>query len=226
MTSPPVSRISKSEISTHHLVTPTARICVAAIILMTGAGISAVFWKMPSDHEMHALCQAEMIDKNLAATPLPSESIAMLSPEERGQMVLPELNIAPATDDGSGKYANVHPPQASWETVPQNLEPMRPIVEEKPFDVEPVSRDFQTSPAPVSTIEKSDEMLSKFHFAGNIRADFDEQTEPESPADPFPGTAIFTSTLQQLQPIELSSLTPLLPLRESDLLPFSELVTQ
>jgi hypothetical protein len=216
------------------------------IIMISGTGISAVFWKMPNAHEMHALYHVEMIDKDLAATPLPSESMAMLTPEERGEMVIPALDITPAMDGGSGKYTQAYPLPASLaarnfphsqdneeeavfiQVTPQTLEPMRPILEEKPVAIEPVTRVFQPKPTSVSTTERSDEMLSMFHFAGNSRADFEERTEPESPANPFPvpESSISTPALEPLKPIELSGLSPLVPLRDSDLLPLSELIMQ
>ena len=247
MTSPPSLRVSEHHASTHHLVSPTARIFSATVILITGMGISAIFWKMPKGGEAHALYHAGIIDQGLATTPLPSESIAMLSPEEREGMALPKLDYTPITDNGIEKYAQVYAPPVSLaaqnsdfskvETVsakeesvlippiPKKFEPMRQIIEEKPISVEPVNREFQSKPSSVSTVEKSDEMLSKFHFAANRRADTERLSEPESPMDPFT-IAVHTPALQPLQPLQLDALSPLLPLNNTDLQSITVLITQ
>jgi len=106
---------------------------------------------------------------------------------------------------------------------------MRQIIDEKPISVEPVNREFQSKPSSVSTVEKSDEMLSIFHFAENRKADSELLSEPESPVDPFADTfaiAASTPALQPLQPLQLDVLSPLLPLKETELQPISVLVTQ
>jgi len=247
MTSPPAALVSGNETTLHRLVTPTARILAATIIMITGTGIAAIFWKMPNGNEIHALYHEEIINKDLTSTPLPNESMAMLSPEERGQMTLPMLNITPARDDGVGRYTQVYPLPAALAArnsesleinaasveedqpitpvVPHNFAPMRRIVDEKPISVEPVNWEFQPKPVSVSTTEKSDEMLSKFHFAVNSRADSDLSAEPEPPADPF-SIASTTPALQPLKPIALDGLSPLHPLPETGLQPLSALVIQ
>jgi len=221
------------------------------VILITGMGISAIFWKMPQGNEHHAFCHEAIIDQGLATTPLPSEAIAALSPEARGGMILPELDYMPAAAEGIGKYTQVYPPPVSLAvrnsdstrvdtvsaeeepvyvpSVPLRFAPMRQIIDEKPISVEPVIREFQSKPNSVSTTEKSDEMLTLFHFAENRKVDSELLSEPESPVDPFADTfaiAASTPTLQPLQPLQLDVLSPLLPLKETELQPISVLVTQ
>jgi len=247
MNSPPHLRVSEREMSMHRLVSPTARIFSATVILITGMGISAIFWKMPKGGENHALCHAGIIDQGLAATPLPSETVAILSPEEREGMTLPKLDYTPVADNVIEQYAQVYAPPVSLaarssdlpkiDTVsakgesalvpiaPKKFEPMRQIIEEKPISVEPVNREFQSKPNSVSTVEKSDEMLSRFHFAANRRADSERLSEPESPMDPF-AIAVHASTLQPLQSLQLETLSPLLPLKNTDLQSIPVLVTQ
>jgi len=235
----------------HRLVSPATRIVSATVILITGMGISAIFWKMPQGNESHALYHVGSVDQVLAATPLPSESIATLSPEVRGRMALPELDFAPVADEGIGKYTQVYAPPVALAArnsdftrigtvsadeepvpipiVPQRFEPMRQIIDEKPISVEPVNREFQSKPSSVSTVEKSDEMLSLFHFAENRKADSELLLEPESPVDPFADTfaiAVHSPALQPLLPLQLDALSPLLPLKDTDLQPLSVLMTQ
>ena len=232
----------------HHLITPTARIFTALIILMTGGGIAAVFWKMPTNRETHDLYRAEIVDKTLAATPLPSESVALFPP---GEVSLPTLDIAPALDSGREKYTQVYPAPVSLaahnaereEAVlpiveteeevpagesapPQKFSPMRHIVEKKPISADAVDRDFQPKPTSVGTLEKSDEMLSLVHFAGNSRADADRSAEPAIPVDPFPVAAVSTPSLQPLKPLPQESLSPLFPVKGTELQPLSVLSAQ
>ena len=163
-------------------------------------------------------------------------------------MTLPKLDYTPVADNVIEQYAQVYPPPVSLaarnsdfskiETVsakeesvlvppvPKKFEPMRQIIEEKPIFVEPVNREFQSKPNSVSTVEKSDEMLSMFHFAANRRADSDCLSEPESPEDPFAIAAALTSVLQPLRSLQLDTLSPLLPLKNTDLQSIPVLVTQ
>jgi hypothetical protein len=246
MTSPTATRASEHATTLHRLVTPAARIFAATVILFTGTGIAAVFWKMPNGNGIHALYHEGIVDESLVTTPLPSESVALLSPEERGQISLPALDIAPATDSGVEKYAQIYQAPVSLAAfnsehgqtdssakeeesaivpvVPQTFAPMRQIVEEKPISVEPVNREFQPKPVSVSTVEKSDEMLSMFHFAENSR--IERSAEPESPADPFSMAAVSAPALQALKPLPLDGLSPLRPLSEADLQPLSALIVQ
>jgi hypothetical protein len=232
-----------------YLVAPTTRIVAATVILITGAGIATVFWKMPTGNEVHDLYRAEIVDRTLAATPLPSNSVALLAP---GEITLPMLDIAPALDSRVEKYTQVYPAPVSLaalnteqektttdspiveenaETlapvpvVPQKFEPMRHIVE-KPVAIETVSREFQPKPASVSTLEKSDEMLSQLHFARNSMAEADRSSEPVPPVDPFPVAAVAVPSLQPLQPLARNSLSPLLPLQEGELQSLSILSAQ
>jgi len=233
MTSPIPPSVSERETIISRLALPSVRIFVATVILVTGAGVSAVFWKMPTNNALHDLCHEGVIDKELRAVPLPHETIAAISPAEMQQMSLPTLNMAPVADGGAEKYAQVYPAPASLAmthaelgknipeeqeaspapTIPQKFEPMRQIIDEKPVSVEPVNRDFPPMPASVSITEKSDELLTSFHFVENSRAALDKPAE--QPADPFPITVV--SELQPLQPLQLSGLAPLLPLQEIDL---------
>ena len=233
MTSPP-HRVSERVTTIHHLITPTARILAAAVILVTGMGISAVFWKMPKSAEHHALCHD--IDKNLAAAPLPSELTALLAPGE--QITLPAFDIAPVIDSGESKYAQAYPMPAVLaaldaeqgkldvlskedETMipvtPKKIEPMRRIVVEKPIIVESVNREFPSKPESVNTTDKSDELLSMFHYAENSRTDVDHSAEP---ADPFPEAASTVPVLRPLQSVQFSGLIPLTPLQDSELQSF------
>lgn len=244
MTSPP-QHISDHGASMHRLVTPTARIFAAMVILITGTGVSAIFWKMPNSGELHALYHQGVVDAKLAAVPLPSEAVAAITPEEMQRMELPTLEFAPAADDGAGKYAQAYPAPAALamlnaeregvsplvETslipvVPQKFEPMRQIVDETPVSIESVNRDFPPKPTSVSTAERSDELISLFHFAKNNgtdfgNADFDRAIEPEQPVNPFPEAAALAPVLQPLQPLPLDNLSPLLPLQESKLQPLA-----
>ena len=242
MTSPIPPRTSVHGASMHRLNAPTSRILMAAVILFTGAGISAVFWKMPASAESYELCNAGVVDKTLEAVPLPSESVAAISSEEVKQMALPALEVEPVADRGVEKYAQVYEAPASLAAprpevavehtafkpvIPQKFEPMRQIAEEKAIAVESVNREFPSKPASVSTTEKSDELLLRFHFAENSRADFDSAAS-EQPADPFPvmSASAPSSSLQPLQPLPLEGLAPLLPLNEEELLPLAVLTAK
>jgi len=225
---------------THRLLTPTTRIFTAAVILFTGAGVSAVFWKMPVCADRYELCHADHVDKHLVSVPLPSRSVAALTTDEMDQIVLPAFDMVPITDSGEAKYAQVYEAPASlvslnmetkveepaWTATPQKFEPMRQIVEERPFSVEPINRDFLSKPVSVNTTEKSDELLQRFHFAENSRAEF-ERSVSGQPADPFATEASKpTASLQPLQPLQLASLSPLLPLQEDELMPLPTLTTK
>ena len=242
MTSPIPPRVSEHETIMSRLAVPSARIFVATVILVTGAGVTAVFWKMPKTSEFHALYHEGIVDQELTAVPLPNESVATITPEEMQQISLPMLDMAPVMSSGAEKYAQVYPapallaivnteqdreiPEESESpftpVIPQKFEPMRQIIEEKPISVEPVSRDFPPQPTSVSTTERSDELHATFHFVENSRAGQD--TLPEQPANPFSNIA--TPTASTLQRFQLSNLSPLQPLREIDLQPLPELVTQ
>ena len=237
MTSPLSTRVSERATIENRLVAPTARIFAATIILLSGAGMAAIFWKMPQNAELYDLCHAGIIDKDLATVPLPDESIVSISSDELLQMPLPVLDIAPVRDSGVEKYAQIYaapaslavfnaeqgkidPSSAEEESVfvpvvSHKFEPMRQIVEKKPISVEPVNRDFQQKPASINTIEKSDELHTMFRFAENSKEDIGNSATVQ-PADPFPVMDVSTSTLQPLMPIEydrqLSPLSPLLPL--------------
>jgi len=233
-----------------YLITPTARLFTATVILITGAGIATVFWKMPTGNESHELYHAGVVDKTLTVPPLPDESIALLAP---GEISLPTLDVAPALDGGGDKYtqaytapvalAALNAEQDKTKTVspittedekiltpapvaPQKFEPMRPVVNEKPVAIESINRDFPPQPASVSTLDKSDEMLSMLHFARNSMAEADRAAEPAPPADPFPVAVVSAPPLQPLQPLQRDGLSPLLPLQENELQSLSVLSTQ
>ena len=241
--------VSEREKTFHHVLQPTARIVAALVVLMTGMGIAAVFWKMPNGAATHALCGEGIMDKNLAMAPLPSEATAMISPEEGDQMALPTLDMVPVTASGAVQYGQIYPLPASLAVlnseqektslsaveeesalvpvVPQTkFEPMRKISEETPISVESVDREFLPKPVSVSTAEKMDELLTAFHFAANERAVFDDGAEAQQPADPFPVAATATSGLQPLKPIRSGGLVPLTPLQSSELHPLPVLVAQ
>ena len=245
MTSPIPPRVSERETALNRLAVPSARIFAATVILVTGAGVSAVFWKMPKANEFHALYHEGVVSPELATVPLPNESIAAISPEEMQQITLPVLSIVPVAADGAGKYAQVYPAPAPLLAVanaeqggdtlegedfpftpstPQKFEPIRQVIEEKPILVEPVIRDFPPIPMSVSTTEKSDELFATFHFVENIRAELADH--PEQPTDPFSRTVTPTTALQPLQPLQFDEHSSLLPLREITLQPFPELVMQ
>ena len=225
--------------STHRLLTPATRIFTAAVILFTGAGVSAVFWKMPTSAGRYELCHAGNVDKKLVSVPLPDQSVAVLTKDEMDQMVLPTFDIVPITDSGGEKYTQIYEAPASlvslntettveepvWTASPQKFEPMRQAVEEKPISIEPINRDFLSKPVSVSTTEKSDELLQRFYFAENSRAEF-ERSVPGQPTDPFAGTTQPTASLQPLQPLQLANLSPLLPLQEDELMSLPALTTK
>lgn len=241
MTSPIPPKSSGRETSAQRLITPAVQVVTAAIILFTGAGVAAIFWQMPTGSEYYDLCQADVVDKDLAAVPLPHESVAVISPEAMQQIVLPTLGVAPTADSGAEKYAQAYDPPASLESIHpienktpilveeespvalQKFEPMRHIVEKKPIVLEPVDHDFLPKPESVSTAEKSDEMLSKFHFAENGKSDYDTSSVPLPPTDPFPLPQPSESPLQPLQPLSADGLSPLLPLLEEKLQPLAAL---
>lgn len=237
MTSPP-QKASEHGSTVHRLITPTIQILVAAVILFTGAGVSAVFWKMPTSAKQHELYRSEIADPNLTAVPLPNEAVASISVEERSQIVLPALDVAPVADIGVEKYAQIYeapaslvaqnpvqektPSEVAEESAvvpitPQKFEPVRHIVEKKPISIELVNREFPEKPTSVSTADKSDELLSMFHFAENGKSDFVDSTKSAPPADPFSTMTAPVSRLQPLQPLQVESLSPLLPLQELSL---------
>jgi hypothetical protein len=214
-----------------------------------GVGLATIFWKNPASNEIHELYSAEIVDQTLVATPLPGDSVALLAP---GDISLPTLNIAPAMDGGGEKYTQVYTAPVSLAAlnteqekpkpdsqpveedagalpplpvVPQKFEPMRQVVE-KPVAFETVNREFQPKPTSVSTLEKSDEMLSLTHFARNSMAESDRLAEPAPPTDPFPVATTSAPALQPLQPLPQNSLSPLLPLKEGELQSLSILSTQ
>ena len=238
MTPPHISpHVSEHEAVMHRFITPTARVASAAVILVMGLGIASIFWKMPSGNGTHHALFAEgMVDQNLAATPLPCESLALLSHEERTQISLPTLDIGPVAGVPTGMVVQIYePPLAllalhtpepesvitpvSLEAVSvsqQRFEPMRHVVE-KPILVEPACRDFPSKPTSVSTVETSDELLTLFQFAENSLATVDESAEPEPPSNPFPvasaeSVTVAMPTLQPLTPIQFGNLAPLTPL--------------
>jgi hypothetical protein len=252
MTSPIPPSVSKRETTINRFAGPSVRIFAATIILVTGAGVAAIFWKMPKAAEFHALYHEGVVDQELAAVPLPSAVVAAISSEEMQQINLPRLGVEPVLDEGIGRYAQAFPAPAPLAMInaeqsrsapeeetfapntPQRFVPIRQVIEEKPISVEPVNRDFAPMPTTVSTTERSDELLTVFHFVENSRAELGNP--PGQPADPFPirepadpfpvAAAASASALQQLQPIQLDRLSPLLPLREIDLQPLPVLVVQ
>ena len=236
MTSPISPSVSERETAMNRLAGPSVRILAATVILATGAGIAAVFWKMPQAAEFHALYHEGVIDQELAVVPLPSATVAAISSEEMQQINLPRLGMTPAIDDGALRYAQLFTAPAPLAAInaeqgrsapeeetftpstPQRFEPIRQVIEERPISVEPINRDFAPMPTTVSTTERSDELLTVFHFVENSRAELGNP--PGQPADPFPVAATSSaSALQPLQPIQLS---PLLPLQEIDLQPLMQ----
>ena len=229
----PPPRASDHEAAMRRLITPTAQIVAAAVILVTGLGIASIFWKMPNSNSTHALYNKDIIDPELATTALPSRSPALLSPEELAEIALPMLDIVPAAAQHTQQYTQLYPAPASLAgqvpeaadpfppvmeqgepMVPQKFEPMRQVTEEKAISIEPVNKDFQPKPASVGTAEKSDEMLATFLFAGNSRIDVDIDTsiEPAPPMDPFPIVSAPTPALQPLRPLQFGNLSHLQPL--------------
>ena len=245
MTSPIPPCVSEQETTMNRLAVPSVRIFVATVILVTGAGVSAVFWKMPKANEFHALYHEGVVNQELAAVPLPNESTAAISPEEMRHITLPVFDMAPIAADGAGKYAQVYPAPVALARVhaeqgedafeeemfpftpstPQKFEPIRQIIEEKPLSIEPVRWDFPPIPTSVSTTERSDELLAQFHFVENNRGEFADLSE--QPIDPFSRTVTpVLATLQPLQPLQLGGHSSLLPLREINLQPLPEFVMQ
>jgi len=234
--SPPPQRISEREAAMHRLITPSARIISAMVILITGLGIASIFSKMPNGNEMHALYNHDVIDQDLAAVVLPNESESLISSEERAHISLPTLDIAPLSGSGTEKYTQIYEPPASLAArfadpeeadeeaspppivaeellVSQKFEPMRQVADEGPLAVEPLDKCFPPKPESVSTAEKSDEMHAMFLFAENSRMELENSSEPAPPMDPFPVVSAPTSSsLQPLQPLHIGNLCPLLPL--------------
>ena len=237
MKSPTPPPNSDHGVPMHRLVTPTARLFAATVILITGTGVSAVFWKMPNGMGSHALYHEGIVDKNLSAVPLPSDAVAAISQDEMKQMELPTLDFMPTVDGGAEKYAQYYQtPEAvamlnigqdkvnSFEEeeyheamIPQKFEPVRHIVEKKPIAIEPVSRKFMPKPTNVNVSDRSDDLFLEFQFVGNNRGNFGIGQEPEQPADPFPVAAASLATLAPLKPLLFDDLPPLLPLQESKL---------
>jgi len=249
MSPPAPPRVSEREKTMHRLLQPTARIATAMVLLLVGAGVAAVFWKMPRSVETHALYSEGIMDKDIADAPLPSASIALISPEEGAEMELPTLDMVPVPSSGAVQYGQVYPAPASLvplnaeqektplpameeeiiltPVVPQKkFEPMRKIAEEMPISVESIDRHFLPKPVSVSTAEKMDELLAESHFAANERAVFDNATEARQPADPFPIAAAVSPGLQPLKPISSGGLSPLTPLSSVELQPLSALAAQ
>ena len=234
MKSPIPPNVSERESAISRLVVPTTRALAATVILMTGAGVAAVFWKMPKANELHALYHEGVIDQEMAAVPLPNAMVAAISSEEMGLFHLPMLETAPVMADGAAQYGQVYPAPAPLArahaaqvgiddteasslapAAPQKFEPMREVIEEKPISVEPVGRDFAPMPTSVSTTERSNEFIATFHFVENNRA---ERNSPQGDlTDPFPRMAApstpVASTLQPLKPSQLDHLSPLIPVR-------------
>jgi len=241
MNSPTPPRNSVHEVPMHRFITPAVRVVSAVVILVSGLGIASVFWKMPGGGETYSLYHNEVMDQNLAATTLPDELRALISPEQQAQMSLPMLDVEPAVGGGTEKYTQLYEPPASLVNeppaslatraaepekavlpalekellVPQRFEPMRPVIGEKPLSVEHVNKDFQPKPDSVSTAEKSEEMQAMFLFVGNNRMEMDRSSEPVPPMDPFPADLfpiVSAPALQPLQPLHIGNLSPLLPL--------------
>jgi len=212
------------------------------VILITGAGVAAVFWKMPKAAELHALYHEGAVCKELVAVPLPSDMVAAISSEEMGLFDLPTLEMAPAFAGGAAQYGQVYPAPAplarahaeqvgaedaeasSFAPVaPQKFQPMREMIEEKPISVEPVGRDFAPMPTSVSTSERSDELLATFHFVENARVVEHNSLLGQLMEDPFPimepPSVPVVSTLQPLRPSQFDNLSPLIPVREINLQP-------
>ena len=244
MTSSPSHRVVKRETIVNRLVVPSTRIFAATIILVTGAGVSAVFWKMPKANEHHALYHDELVTPQLAAVPLPSDSLAAVSPEEMQHIQLPTLDLMPIASGGAERYAQVYTPlpslavaMAQFEqniVVPEKeesplspvvspkFEPIREVIEEKPISIEPVSREFTPMPTSVSTTDRSDELQAAFHFVENSKVTHVDLSK--DPIDVFPIAS--APELQPLQPFHLDGLSPLLPLREMNLPQLTATVTQ
>ena len=250
MTSPIPPRVSDHETVMSRLAVPSTRIFVATIILATGTGVSAVFWKMPKASDSHALYNNGVADPELAMVPLPNETSAAISHEEMQQIILPDFDIAPVAADGAGQYAQVYPApgplaMANMEhigalpeekepalipVVPQEFKPMREMIDEKPISVEPVNWDFAPMPTSMSTTERSDELLATFHFVENSRVEnnrINSNNLSEPPADPFPLHPADPFPIANT--LTLSTLPPLQPLQLdglSPLLPLREIDLQ
>ena len=222
------------EVPLHFFDSPAARIISAVFLLVAGVSLAAVFWKMPKEGETYALYYGEIVDKELAVVQLPDETVATITLEEMRQMSLPDIDMAPAFDEGAEKYAQMYPappglaaPASAQKNgipptvkepepnVPKKLEPMRPPIEEKSQQpIETVKPAFQPKPTSVNPAERSDELLSEFRFAEGSRTDFGP---PPVPVDPFPVIASSQPALQPLQSVQSGGLSPLQPLKESEL---------
>ncbi|GHT16510.1 hypothetical protein FACS1894189_0350 [Planctomycetales bacterium] len=244
---PPTITVSDSGTIESNSLSPSAKIIFATVIILTGAALAAVFWRLPNFGSFDSV-----IDTQLTAAPLPVPGAA-----GAGQNVqtvaftdLPSLPPTPAIDTGTGKYTQVYPPpivvaekkkndpvanneeltteeEAAFVPVVTKFEPVRQVIPVVPASLEPVNRNFQEKPKTVEPAAKSDEMLTLFHFTDNLKPDGTETAKPELPENPF---SVFTTTvpaaeinnqasLTPLVPITGSQLTPLLPLHENGLQP-------
>ena len=241
MTSPIPPNVSERESVLSRLALPSARVLAATVILITGAGVAAVFWKMPKANELHPLSHDHVAGTDLVAVPLPSDAIAAVTPDEEHLLVFSAPDFAPVVADGVAQYGQVYQAPAPLArgfaegvgvveereasviapTAPQKFEPMRDILEDKPISVEPISREFAPMPTSVSTTERSDELLARFHFVVNDRAERSDL--PELPTDLFPireaPSVPVVSTLQPLPPVQRDHLFPLIPFRDIELQP-------
>lgn len=148
MTPPIPPHDAERESVMSRLALPTTRILIAIVVLITGAGIGSIFWKMPTANEHHALYGAGVVDDGLVAVPLPGEAVAAISPEEIRQISLPALEMMPVTADVVGKAIPL-PGEAVAAISPEEMKQISlPDLEMMPVTADGVGKYAQVYPAP------------------------------------------------------------------------------
>jgi hypothetical protein len=208
------------------LLAPSARVCGAVVVLLTGAAVAAVFWKMPSRNVSYELCAPSIVNQDLAAVPMPGE----IQGEKIEGMSLPSLDKHPVADEGVTKYAQVYEPPAALkqnqsdnpattaeepaEPAATKFEPMQRIDARKPIAVETLRNEFQAKPSTETEYAaRNDEVVNLFRFAENN--DPLIETPPAAPADPFSAA----SAVPPAEMMQSEGLSPLLPLEHDELKP-------
>ncbi|MDR3234295.1 MAG: hypothetical protein LBT46_11645 [Planctomycetaceae bacterium] len=235
MTSPSTTSALPGEPKTlrHRVITPARKIITSAIILLTGSGIAAVFWKMPEHNAgLYDICDQSVVDPQLAAVPLPKDSLSHATISEIEQMSLPVLEGNSSADTGSGKYAQAYPvpegiaaarnaatsvgdagrKDGEAKFVPiaaQKIEPVRRMIPAVPMTAETVNKTFHEKPKnSFDTSAVNDEMTVLFQFAENLNAE-NESKAKDSPENPFSAAV---NHLKPLEPLPKSRMLPLQPL--------------
>ncbi|MDR3182783.1 MAG: hypothetical protein LBT89_07680 [Planctomycetaceae bacterium] len=187
MTSPqPLS--SEQSPSRHKILTPAKKIITSVIILLTGAGVAAVFWQMPDQHAaLYDICDQAVVDQQVAAAPLPKEAISHATIDDIQQMSLPALDTKLSADNGKGKYAQAYPAPAALDNMLKNsaADAAKPTGAAAPRETEP---EFvpQKELLAVQKIEPVRQMIP----AVPITAETVDKTFQEKPKNSFDDSAV------------------------------------